>query len=322
MLNELNCDKLVKVYEKLVQKHFNAKIKSYKNLGGGSYGLAVLLEFDKPPYRCVCKAYKIDTMNKTEALQLSKLRAAADVKIPEVFFTENGELNGFKYAVTCMEYIEGINLMTPKFLFFSKGKRKEIGLSCAQGLAKIHETTNDKFGYIENPVYDTWQDFYHEFALGVLAEAFEFYKSKKFKKKYYMIMKKAMDDFGYIFSDEVSQAVLTHGDLNVMNIMVDEKQMTLNAFIDPFNSMYADREYDLFQFTNITGNRFYLYDSYKKIYPLSEKADLKCAFYAMFNEMHCYYKTNWKSNYMFSVMYKRLKKQMKKHGLFDFTTES
>ena len=68
------------------------------------------------------------------------------------------------------------------------------------------------------------------------------------------------------------------------------KGLRITGFIDPLNSMYADREYDLFQFNNLTGKRFFLCDTYLKKYGASEKAEQKLAFYALWNEVYCFIK--------------------------------
>lgn len=102
-------------------------------------------------------------------------------------------------------------------------------------------------------------------------------------------MRAAWDKFDNIFCEEVSEACLIHGDLNVANIMVDKGR--LSGFIDPLNSMYADREYDLFQFDNLLKKRFNLRSVYMKKYGASANCDYKCAFYGLWNEVYCYIKS-------------------------------
>ena len=68
------------------------------------------------------------------------------------------------------------------------------------------------------------------------------------------------------------------------------KGLEITGFIDPLNSMYADREYDLFQFNNLSGKRFFLCDTYLKKYSASEKAEQKLAFYGLWNEVYCFIK--------------------------------
>ena len=100
-------------------------------------------------------------------------------------------------------------------------------------------------------------------------------------------MREAWKKFDVIFSENVKDACLIHGDLNIANIMVGKKYK-ISGFIDPLNSMYADREYDLFQFDNLTGKRFYLRETYIKKYGASKYCDVKCAFYGLWNEVYCY----------------------------------
>ena len=100
-------------------------------------------------------------------------------------------------------------------------------------------------------------------------------------------MKRAWDNFDFIFSEKVECASLIHGDLNVMNIITDDHLNPI-AIIDPLESKWADAEFDLFQLKNLTGNTFGLYEMYKSKYPTSKNCDLKVAFYAMFHEIYCY----------------------------------
>ena len=87
-----------------------------------------------------------------------------------------------------------------------------------------------------------------------------------------------------IFVEEVKEACLIHGDLNIMNILKCGDKL---SFIDPLNSMYADREYDLFQFDNLFGKRFFLSELYRKKYGESRRCSVKLAFYGLWNEVFC-----------------------------------
>lgn len=138
----------------------------------------------------------------------------------------------------------------------------------ATALEHWHNITSDKFGDLENPQYDNWLDIYKPFAEDVFNTACDMYESGKLDGKIFRAMENAMPHFDFVFSEPVEIASLIHGDLNVMNIM-------------------ADREYDLFQLGNLTGDRFHLYETYKRKFGVSEKCDLKCAFYALYNELFC-----------------------------------
>ena len=77
----------------------------------------------------------------------------------------------------------------------------------------------------------------------------------KYSKKNFKVLEKAAE-FYRTNINEPEKAVLIHGDLNIMNIMADKKTMKLNGFIDPCNTLWADREYDLFQLLNMWGTVF------------------------------------------------------------------
>ena len=54
------------------------------------------------------------------------------------------------------------------------------------------------------------------------------------------------------------------------------KSLLPQAVIDPYNSMWADREYELFALNNVMGSCFRLYENYKSKVELSRLCDLKC----------------------------------------------
>ena len=122
-------------------------------------------------------------------------------------------------------------------------------------------------------------------------------------------MRAAWEKFDIIFSEEVPQASLIHGDFNIANMMIDKKQK-LSGFIDPLNSMYADLEYDLFQFDNLTSKWFYLRKTYIEKYGASNYCDAKCAFYGLFNEVYCYIKSGMLVKFIMNPLVKNMKKRL------------
>lgn len=124
-------------------------------------------------------------------------------------------------------------------------------------------------------------------------------------------MQTAWENFDYIFSEPVKEASLIHGDLNVMNVMSD-KRLNITAIIDPLECKWADKEFDLFQLRNLTGECFGLYEAYKRKYPVSEKCDLKCAFYAVYHEVYCLISTGTNTEIILAAAVKRLKRELKK----------
>ncbi len=76
--------------------------------------------------------------------------------------------------------------------------------------------------------------------------------------------------------------------------------------------MYADREFDLFQFDNINGKRFYLRKTYIQKYGASKYCDAKCAFYGLFHEVYCFITSGILVNFIMNPLIKNMYRQLKK----------
>ena len=111
---------------------------------------------------------------------------------------------------------------------------------------------------------------------------------------------------------EDSKPVLIHADLNIMNIMADPKTLKLIAFIDPNGCMWAHREYDLYQFHNMWGDSYGLYETYKEKCPLSPYADFRVAYYGAMHEVSMRLKVGHVIPLWEDLNIRRLKKEMKK----------
>ena len=109
--------------------------------------------------------------------------------------------------------------------------------------------------------------------------------------------------------------MLIHGDYWPANILIDPKSLLPQAVIDPYNSMWADREYELFALNNVMGSCFRLYENYKSKVELSQLCDLKCAFYALYSEVRWFHQLGEGSHPFMWTLAKRLKRQMKRFSL-------
>ena len=293
----------------VIKENSGIDIKSVQYIGGGSFGRVYkCVGKDLKPY--AFKVFLVPDMAKKEADSLKLLAQNEMIKIPEVCFVCS-DSGSSPFDCMLFEFIEGKDaFMNPAMFLASKKKRQEFADIVINAQLAIHNIKSDKFGPIENPVYDTWMDFYRPFAEKIYNDAIEKNKSGEFDEWILDIMKEAWKEFDSIFTEEVSEACLIHGDLNVMNIMVD-KSLKPVAFIDPLNSMYADREYDLFQHMNLTGNRFGLYENYKSKFKVSDKCDIKCAFYRLWNEAMVYLNTGKYTGFIMKSAVNYMKKQLK-----------
>lgn len=275
-----NSDKhLLPFLPQIISEKLYKKADNIKFIGGGSFGRVYKATLSDGETIAV-KAYRVQGSQYEEAEQLNLLSANTTIKMPNVLFVyEDNET-----AITAMTFVEGQNVLNPAFLLKSKSQKQKFAYDVISGMLEWHSVTNDKFGSLSDPVYDTWLEYYKkEKQEPWLAALKELSENGKFGKKKLKLLIDATELFNSL-PEEETNPVLIHGDLNIMNIMSDPKTFELTAFIDPCGSLWADREYDLFQLRNMWGDAYGLYETYKQKYKLSEYADFRVAYYASMHE--------------------------------------
>ena len=297
---------LVKIISEKMAEHSGASPEKIKFIGGGSNGKAFLCtQQDK---KTVVKAFRIKGMMEKESAQLRAIKENTSVTMPDIYFTYSDDT----VALLAMSFIEGANTLSPSFLLKSKKQKKAFAEEVIKNLLEIHSVKGEKFGPLENPTYDRWTEYYEkEYIIPKMAGLKELCEKGKFSKKNYALLEEGYKMYKTL-STEPESPVLIHGDINIMNIMADTKTMKLNGFIDPSGYIWADREFDLFQLLNMWGNSFYLYDTYKKHYPLTANADFRIAFYGALNEASCRLSGGLIMPLWEILCNRRLKKEMKK----------
>ncbi len=298
---------LMSVLPEIIYEKLNKKAVNMKFIGGGSYGKVYKVTLSDGAIIAV-KGYKIQEMQDEEARQLRILSENTSVKMPEVLFTYDDD----ETAALAMSFVEGQNVLNPLFLLKSKKRKQSFADEVISGMLEWHSVTNDKFGALSEPVYDSWNEYYkaemQEPWLGGLKRLSD---SGKFSKKKLSLLYEATELFNKL-PQEDSKPVLIHADLNIMNIMADPKSLRLIAFIDPCGSMWADREYDLFQLRNMWGDAFGLYETYKRKCVASEFTDFRVAYYGAMLEASMRLKGGHTVPLWEDLNFARLKKEMKK----------
>ena len=298
---------ILPIIPELVSEKLNKKVLNIKFIGGGSYG-RVYKTILSDGETIAVKAYRIQGSQYEEAQQLSLLSANTSVEMPKVLFTYEDD----ETAILAMTFVEGQNVLNPLFLLKSKSQKQKFANDVVSGMLEWHCVTNDKFGELSNPKYDTWLEYYiKEKQKPWLAGLKELSEKGKFSKKNLKLLCEATEIFNNL-PEENSSPVLIHSDLNIMNIMADPKTLKLTAFIDPCTCMWADREYDLFQLRNMWGDAYGLYETYKQKYKLSEYADFRVAYYGAMNEASMRLKGDLIMPLWEFLDNNRLKKEMKK----------
>lgn len=296
---------------KVLESELSCKVSKASYVGGGSFGFVYKLTADKEPYNFILKACRTPDMAKREAMALELLRMDSIIDIPEVYFTFLATQT-IPMDFICMEFMPGKNCFTDfSKLLKPKTAKIEFADKVTSALNVWHSKTNDKFGFIEDAHFDEWLDFYKPFAYEILETARKLHTNGRLGKKVLLAMEDAWSAFDLIFSERVETACLIHGDMNVMNILAD-KALEPTAIIDPLESKWADKEYELFQLRNLTGDKFGLYDMYKTKYSVSKNCDIKTAFYALYHEVYSYIVSGNKVNSILMPLVKRMKKELKK----------
>lgn len=294
--------------EQIAKQEIEQEIKSIKYVGGGSFGKAFRVVFSNGS-KIIIKFICAKDMLDKEVYDLKVLAKNCSINFPRVLFVHKADSN---ISIDCygMEHIEGCNAVFSIGLFLkSKRKRQLFADKVTTALHDIHCHTNDKFGDTLHPIYDKWLDYYKPHAQEILTKAEQLFLNGSLSKNVIMAMREAWEKFDIIFSEEIDKASLTHGDLNIANIIVDKKYH-ISGFIDPLNSMYADREYDLFQFDNLSGKRFNLRNTYVEKYGGSKYCNLKCAFYGLYHEVYCYITSGNLYNFIMKPLVKNMYKRL------------
>ena len=298
---------IIPILSQIVFEKLKEKVKKIKFIGGGSYG-RVYKTYLSDGETIAIKVYTIQGMQYEEDRQLNILSENTTVKMPEVIFTYDDA----ETAIMAMTFVEGQNVLNPMFLLKSKSQKQKFADDVISGMLEWHGVTNDKFGSLSNPVYDSWYEYYKkEKQEPWLSGLSELTQKGKFSKKKLKLLYDATELFNNL-PEEKTNPVLIHGDLNIMNIMADPKTLKLIAFIDPCGSIWADREYDLFQLRNMWGDAYGLYETYKRRSRTSQFTDFRVAYYGAMLEASMRLKGGHTIPLWEDLNFARLKKEMKK----------
>ncbi|MFA6693109.1 MAG: hypothetical protein WCR73_05075, partial [Acholeplasmataceae bacterium] len=198
----------------VIKKYYTKSILSVLYLGGGSYGFVYKVTFENSILPVVVKGYRVFGMHRTEKFQVELLSKNTSVKMPEIYHVHD-HTNEVPFDAIIMEYIEGVDgFTTPSLLLKNASSRKAFAREVVDGMIQIHLAKNKKFGYVENPIYDTWQEFYLTIVRFVQEGTTKLLEDNKINPKYAKMMNYITSIFDQVFDERIEEATLTHGDLN------------------------------------------------------------------------------------------------------------
>lgn len=297
------------VVKEYILNHTDFKLLNIECIGSGASGAVFKAELENEPYRVAVKCSKYPELLQKEYDQIQFISDRVECKLPKLYSIGNDN-NGNSFMV--MEYFDGIG--GDKIKNFFKASRV-LPNQIVDNLLKIHSVHNDKFGPIDNAVYDTWYDYYSELAKEIYDFAVYSYENGKIRKKVMEAVELSYSRLDEILQDDAGIPTLIHGDYWQPNFVVNPKTYELVGVIDPFNIMWAEPEYELFALATGAGARLKLYENYKSRIIPSRYCDLKLEMYALYNELLWHKKLDTYNNSYLLYRSKRLIRQMKRNKL-------
>ena len=293
----------------VVEKQMNTEVKQIRAVGKGASGSVYLIKITTEPYEIAIKMSKYYDAISKEKKMLDFLSPKVSYKVPKTYFLHQENDTVF----FGMEYIKGMSGKS-KFINFVPS-RKHLRNSIIDALMNAQSVHNDKFGKYDNPVYDTWQEYYKDYFVDIYAFTKEKFEKNEIEPEIMEAVELINTNFDEIFSITNNIACLCHGDFWMPNLIIDFWKSELAGAVDPFDMLWAEPEYELFCLTLGFGEKLKLYEEYKKRNKTSKYCDLKVELYALCNELNWYILLGEMGHDYLLFRAKRLIKLMKEMGL-------
>ena len=150
-----------------------ANVTHAESLGDGEFNAVYLAHADQQDY--VLKVAPRDSapvmryeqnMMESEVFWYDQLRANTSIRVPKVYAADfSRELLPVPYFI--MEFLPGEPLnkavLTPE-------ERKEVDRMLPAMAAQLHAISNERFGYVQNALYDNWYQALHAFVSQTLVD--------------------------------------------------------------------------------------------------------------------------------------------------------
>ena len=293
----------------VVEKQMNTEVRQIRAVGKGASGSVYLVKIACKPYEIAVKTSKFYDAISKEKNMLDFLSSKVSYKVPKTYFLHQENDTVF----FGMEYIKGMSGKS-KFINFVPS-RKHLRNSIIDALMNAQSVHNDKFGKYDNPVYDTWQEYYKDYFVDIYAFTKEKFEKNEIEHEIMEAVELINTNFDEIFSITNNTACLCHGDFWMPNLIIDFWKSELAGAVDPFDMLWAEPEYELFCLTLGFGEKLKLYEEYKKRNKTSKYCDLKVELYALCNELNWYILLGEMGHDYLMFRAKRLIKLMKEMGL-------
>lgn len=277
--------------------------------GKGASACVYKVDIEEIPYSIAVKCSDNAELLRQEYQQIKFINDRVDCKLPRLYhfgICRDGS------AVMIMAHFDGVSASKLKKV---RKAKESLPNEIVDNLLKIHSVHNEKFGPIDNAVYDTWYDYYSEFADEIYRFVKDSYENGRLRKKVFTAVSLSYEKRKEILRDTDGTPTLIHGDYWQPNFIVNPDTYALVGVIDPFNILWAEPEYELFTLTVGGSKKLKLYENYKSKITPSKYCDLKVELYALYNELLWYKKLGSVSTGYLLYRSRRLITQMKRNGI-------
>lgn len=264
----------------LVEENLKCRILGFEKIGRGASAEVYKVIVDLPQGVIAVKVCKNTKLAFDEYERINFISSRVDCKLPKLYFVaKSGDC-----GVLAMQFFEGREASAKSLLFMLKPNKEKLANEIIDNLIKIHSVHSDKFGPVENAVYDTWLDYYGKFANKIA----DFSQKSGVPNIVKEAVCEGLNSLPKLLGGNTGEPTLIHGDYWMPNFIINPQKGKLVGVVDPFNVMWAEPEYELFGLTVGCGKRLQLYDIYKNKVKTSFYCDAKLELYALFNELYWY----------------------------------
>jgi len=231
--------------EKIKELFENAGIKNAEKiepLGAGEYNAVFSVTAKGKDYALKIAplpslpvlTYEKDMM-RSEVFWYETMKEKTDILIPEIYFKDFS-----KSLIPCDYFImEKINGKTLNEAELSKEEKESARREIAAMLSKLHKIRSEKFGYIQNGLYDNWYSALKSIFQNLVADCER--AGKRTKRGLRAL--KLIDEYKSVL--ETVEGSMINYDLWDVNIICKKEDGKFNLYwIDPERSFFGDPIFD------------------------------------------------------------------------------
>lgn len=225
--------------EKLFQAAGTGQITEITPLGAGEYNAVFTVKEGEKEYvlkiapksNIPVLTYEKDMMV-SEVFWYSQMKAHTQITVPQIYYSDFGK----KLIPTNYFIMEKLSGRQMDQMEFSEEERTSSTAEMARMAAQIHKIKNDKFGYIQNELYDNWYLAIRGMVQAAIKDCRRKGKGSRRGKK----LLAYIDKYKNIL--EKAECSMVNFDIWAPNILCQREDSEIKySWIDPERSFWGDR---------------------------------------------------------------------------------